>query len=326
MKHLEAAFTGNNKLWTYVVMLAAIFLAINTVGSIPLLISLGKGLLNDPGMMTKLSENPNDLSAFMKDPIYTLFALIFAFMTGLAAFILLVKPLNKRSVMQVINGGRPFRWKNFIISSLAWLIISTVYVVIYLKTEPDNFSRNPDLSRFVTLVLVSVLFIPFQAAFEEVIFRGYLMQGFGLLVRNRIFPLLCTSVLFALLHSANPEVKAFGFWTMMPQYLLFGLIFGIMTIMDDGVEAAIGAHAVNNTFLSIFITHESSALQTPALYEQHTIYPWTDFTGMLITGALLLIVFKVVFRWGSFRTLFGKIEKPPLEPQSPYTEVLSSHL
>ena len=77
---------------------------------------------------------------------------------------------------------------------------------------------------------------------------------------------MMTSVLFGLMHAFNPEVEEFGFFTMMPQYILFGLIFGIVTILDDGIEAAIGAHAANNIFLCIMVTHNSSALQTPAVY------------------------------------------------------------
>ncbi len=75
----------------------------------------------------------------------------------------------------------------------------------------------------------------------------------------------------------NPEVKEYGFLTMMPQYILFGLIFGVITILDDGIEAAMGAHTVNNVFICIMVTNKSSALQTPALYEQKNVFPWTEF-------------------------------------------------
>ena len=102
------------------------------------------------------------------------------------------------------------------------------------------------------------------------------MQGFTALLRNRLFPLIMTSLLFALMHGLNPEVKEYGFLTMMPQYILFGLIFGIITILDDGVEAAIGAHTANNAFLCIMVTTKSSALQTAALYEQYSIHPWIE--------------------------------------------------
>jgi hypothetical protein len=133
------------------------------------------------------------------------------------------------------------------------------------------------------------------------------MQGFAALVKNRWFPLIMTSLLFGLMHAFNPEVKEFGFFTMIPQYVAFGLIFGIITILDDGIEAAMGAHTANNIFLCIMVTSESSALQTPALYQQYNIHPWMEFSALCITGIVFISILKVIFRWDNFSLLFGKI-------------------
>lgn len=135
------------------------------------------------------------------------------------------------------------------------------------------------------------------------------MQGFTVLVRNRFFPLIMTSVLFGLMHVLNPEVKEFGFFTMMPQYILFGIIFGIITIMDDGIEAAMGAHAANNAFLCIMVTHKSSTLQAPAVYEQISIQPWLEFGAMLIMGLLIIFILKVIFKWKGFSFLFSNVTR-----------------
>ena len=113
-----------------------------------------------------------------------------------------------------------------------------------------------------------------------------------------------------LLHGLNPEVKEYGFLTMMPQYILFGLIFGIITILDDGVEAAIGAHTANNAFLCIMVTSKSSALQTAALYEQHRIYPWVEFAALLAVGLIFILILKMIFRWKGFSLLAGDVERP----------------
>ena len=115
-----------------------------------------------------------------------------------------------------------------------------------------------------------------------------------------------TSVLFGLLHAFNPEVKEFGFFTMIPQYITFGLIFGIATIFDDGIEAAMGAHAANNIFLCIMVTSESSALQTPALYVQKITNPGSEFIGLIISGILFIWILKLIFKW-DFSSLFTKI-------------------
>jgi len=303
MNHLESSFTGKNAFWRYFIMVVAVFLASNTIGSIPLIISM----LAHPEAMKDISVNPNDLTPLGLDPNLLLAYMLIPFIAGLAAFILLIKPLNLRSFTSVINGTDRFRWNRFIVAGLVWTVISAVYLFISLRLDPDNFTLNNTTVMLIPLILISVLMIPFQAVLEEVLFRGYLMQGFAVLVRNRIFPLVVTSLLFGIMHGLNPEVKEFGFWTMMPQYILFGLIFGVMTILDDGIEAAMGAHTANNVFLCIMVTNESSALQTPALYEQYQIQPWSEFISMLVMGVVVIVILKVIFRWKGFSLLFSNI-------------------
>jgi membrane protease YdiL (CAAX protease family) len=243
--------------------------------------------------------------------------MLIPFIAGLAVFVLLVKPLNFRSFKAVINGTDTFRWNRFFISGLVWTVISVLYLFISIEIDPVNFTLNNTSKTLIPLILISLFVIPFQAAFEEALFRGYLMQGFAVVIRNRFFPLIMTSLLFGLMHAFNPEVKEFGFWTMIPQYILFGIIFGVMTILDDGIEAAMGAHAANNAFLCIMVTNEASALQTPALYEQHHIQPWFEFSTMLIMGIVIILILKVLFRWKGFSTIFSEIDAKKPETYTP---------
>jgi membrane protease YdiL (CAAX protease family) len=208
-----------------------------------------------------------------------------------------------------INGTGKIRWDRFFISALVWLLLSAGYFFIYLKMDPSNFVINNSSKTLIGLIIVSLLFVPFQSALEEVIFRGYLMQGFTVLFKNRWLPLIFTSVLFGLLHAFNPEVRDFGFFTMMPHYIIFGLIFGVITILDDGIESAMGAHAANNIFLCIMVTQESSALKTAALYEQHNVYPWSEFAALVITGILFIFIMKLIFKWKDFSPLAGRVDE-----------------
>jgi membrane protease YdiL (CAAX protease family) len=304
MNHLESSVTGKNAFWRYLIMLVAVLVASNTIGSVPLIVSM----LNNPEAIDKLAVNPNDLSPLGLDPNLALIYMLVPFIAGLATFVLLVKPLNLRSFGVIINGTNNFRWNRFFISGLVWTVISAIYLFISIRLDPGNFTLNNTAGTLIPLILISILLIPFQATFEEVLFRGYLMQGFAVLFKNRFFPLIITSVLFSLMHSFNPEIKEFGFWTMMPQYILFGLIFGVMTILDDGIETAMGAHTANNAFLCIMVTNEASALQTPALYEQHDIQPWFELATMLVMGIVIILILKIIFRWKGFSALFSGIE------------------
>jgi membrane protease YdiL (CAAX protease family) len=315
MKHLEASFAGKNAFWRYFFMLAAVLAASNTIGAIPLFIILGIKAVENPEISAELSANPNDLSPLGLNPYTGLIVMLIPFIAGLAAFVLLIRPLNGRTLMNVINGTGSFRWRNYFVSAVVWIILSVIYLFGYLKAEPSNFSLNNSTLSLIILVIISLTLIPFQAAWEEIIFRGYLMQGFAVLLRNRWLPLIITSFLFALMHWPNPEVKEFGFLTMMPYYTIFGLIFGIMTLLDDGIEAAMGAHTANNVFLCIMVTNEFSALQTPALYEMHEMDPSVEFISMLITGVLVILILKIVLGWRNYVSMLaGKVGPDTGEP------------
>jgi uncharacterized protein len=313
MNHLESSFTGKNAFWRYFIMLLAVLAASNTIGSIPLFISIAK----NPEAAAALTANPNDLSILGLDPNIYLLEMLFPFLVGLAFFVMLIRPLNSKTLTQVINGTPGFRWNRFLISALAWTVISAIYLLASIKFDPSNYILNNKSSTLISIIVISVLLIPFQAAWEEIIFRGYLMQGFAVIFRKRWIPVIITSILFALMHIVNPEIKEFGLWEMMPQYLLFGLIFGIITILDDGIEAAMGAHAANNVFLAIMLTNKGSALQTPAVYLQQNVYPWTDLITMLAMGILFILMMKKILRWGSFSVLFESVVKNPVVDQVP---------
>lgn len=307
MNHLESAFTGKNSLWRYIVMFVMVFIASNTLGAVPLIIALVMKSVSNPAVFSQIAANPNDFSVLGLDPNALLVMMLFPFIAGLIAFILLIKPLNNRTFKNTINGTGRIRWNRFIVSASVWAVLCAGYLFLYLKFDPANFTLNNKTASLVVLLVISLSFIPFQAAFEEVLFRGYLMQGFTVLIRNRWFPLVMSSILFGLMHAFNPEVREFGFFTMMPQYILFGLIFGVITILDDGIEAAMGAHAANNIFLCIMVTNKSSALQTSALYEQININPWTEFAGLFFTAIAFILILKVIFKWNDFSLLFGKV-------------------
>lgn len=290
-------------------MIAAVFLASNTIGAIPLIVALALAVVKNPDVAMQLAQNPSDYSVLGLDTYTGLGFMLFPFLIALLAFIILIRPLNNRTFKMTINGTSRFRWGHFLIAFLVWLVISAIYLFVYLKIEPSNFRINNTGISLLFISLMALCLIPFQAAFEEVVFRGYLMQGFALTLRNRWFPLLMTSILFGLMHSLNPEVKEFGFFSMMPQYMLFGLIFGFATILDDGIEAAIGAHSANNIFLIIMVTNKSSALQTPALYEQTNVFPGIEFFGLLISGVAFILVLKYIFRWRDLNIVSKPVRK-----------------
>lgn len=193
-------------------------------------------------------------------------------------------------------------------SAGVWLIISIIYLFINLKVDPGNFSLNNVSSTLIPLVIISVLFIPFQAAFEEILFRGYLMQGFTVMLRNRLFPLVMTSVLFGLMHSPILRWMNSDSWqwcrSIFCSDLFSVLLRSLMT------ELNLPLAYMRQCFPCILVTNEASALQTPAVWVQHTIYPWIEFGGYASYGNVTVLILAGIFlngrAWHSLPRLWSQ--------------------
>lgn len=307
MNHLERALDKQNEGWKYLVMFIVSFIATNLIGAIPLgIVVIIKSLNN--GSVTPNPDNPADLSAYGIQPNLGLILLLIPFMVGLFTLIGMLKPFHKRTFKEVINGTNKVRWNRFFTGALVWLILMGIYLAINYFLVPDNFRIQFNPASFFTLIVISLLLIPFQTTYEELFFRGYLAQGIAAWTRNRWMVLVIPAFIFGILHVFNPEVKEFGFWLTMPQYWLFGLFFGLITILDDGIEIAMGVHAANNIFASVIVTHSSSVLQTPALFWQNKVDPVQEILFFVLTGIVFIVILNKKYNW-NFRIMNQKVQK-----------------
>ncbi|MBT2502796.1 CPBP family intramembrane glutamic endopeptidase [Curtobacterium sp. ISL-83] len=101
----------------------------------------------------------------------------------------------------------------------------------------------------ITIVLVLVL-VPFQAAAEEYIFRGFLMQTIGSWIPLRrlgtVIAVLVSTVVFALLHIPN----GYNVWGIL-DVGSFGLVAAIIVLRTGGLEATVLQHAFNNILIFV---------------------------------------------------------------------------
>lgn len=306
MNHLERAIDNQNQWWKYLVILVGGFAAANIIGAIPIIIVMA--LAYTKGNVTLNPDNPTDFSALGISPNFSLVLLLFPFIVGLITVILMLKPLHKRSFQEVINGTSRIRWNRFFSGAIIWIIIMAIYLILMYTFDPQNFHFSFNLNSFIALIIISVLLIPFQTTYEELVFRGYLAQGIGAWTRSRWMVIIIPALLFGLMHSFNPEVKEFGFWLTMPQYWLFGLFFGLLTILDDGIELAMGVHAANNVFTSIMVTHKSSVLQTPALLTQQRVDILYDTVFFVLLSAVFIAILAKKYHW-NFAVLNMRVQK-----------------
>ncbi|MFT5750504.1 MAG: membrane protease YdiL (CAAX protease family) [Ancylomarina sp.] len=309
MKFLERALTGPHEWWKYILLPIIAFAIANTIGAIPLGIAVVIGMAKGGELNP---DNMADLSGLGFDGNTSLFLMMFPFIVGLIGFVLILKPLHKQSIKEVINGTHSIRWNRFFYSAAVWTIISGVMLFADYYMNSSHYELNLNWSTFIPLIVIALLIIPFQTSFEEVLFRGYLGQAVARWTRNRWLVVLLPAILFGLLHIMNPEVKEYGFWFAMPQYIIMGLMFGLMAVLDDGIETSMGAHAANNIFISIFVTAKASALQTPALFVNNHVDPLKDLSVMALAAVLIIVILAKKYNW-NFSVLNQRVEGDKVE-------------
>ena len=134
------------------------------------------------------------------------------------------------------------------------------------------------------------------------------MQGLSFVVKYRWFPLLFTSLIFGFLHITNPEVDKLGYFSLL-FYIGSGLFFGILTLMDDGMELALGLHAANNMVGCLLVTSEDNALNVDSLFSSRGGPEISDMlVPTLIVYPLLIFIFSKKYKWSGWKNkLTGKI-------------------
>ncbi len=257
---------------------------------------------NPEGSLDMESLSQGKLSLPDIDSNLLLASIAFSFIVFLATAVFLIKSFHNRSWTEVINGTKRVRWSRFFTAFAAWGTLLVISFVIGYLTDPDNFEFRFDPVKFIFLLIISLTMIPIQATSEEFLFRGYLAQGVASWTGSRL-------LLFGLLHSANPEVAKYGFGVMMTNYIIIGLIFGLASLLDDGIETAMGAHSANNIIASTLMTYEGAALPTEALFKAKIINPGEDLIGGVITGVIFIAFLAFIYKW-DFKLLNRKVPRP----------------
>ena len=299
------SFKGENYWWRYLFMIIILLIA-TQIGSLPLIIVSAIKSYSSGEVLTQ--ENIINFQSMGLNKNLGLFLLSLPFAVGLVMFLVLIKPMHKRTITDTLTGRKQFDFNRFGFAALIWGSLMIFSVLISYITEPEDYTLQFDFSQFIILLCVSGIFITMQSTFEEIIFRGYFQQGLATLFKNMWIPLIITSALFGVMHISNPEVKEFGVGIMLPQYMLLGLVFGICVIMDEGLEIAIGVHVANNVLSSLLITHESSVLQTPSIFRVENLDPQYAFFELIIFSSLFIFIVAKKYKWDSFKKIFEKVK------------------
>ncbi|SHM36921.1 CPBP family intramembrane glutamic endopeptidase [Flavobacterium xinjiangense] len=301
---IEQGINSENKFWKYIVGSILIIIA-SFLGQAPLLVAL----YYDTLVKGKPYPTSNDDIMRFFEPNLTLFLILISFVFVMLGIFFVVRYLHNQTMLSITTARAKIDWKRVLFSFSIWAIFTILSTVAFYFSNPSDFVINFKPIPFAILVVIGTILIPIQTSTEEYIFRGYLMQGFGNLAKNKWFPLIMTSVIFGAMHISNPEVSKMGN-IIMVYYIGTGLLLGIITLMDEGMELALGFHAANNLVSALLVTSDWSAFQTHSIFKDIS-QPSAGLDVILpvvVIYPILLFIFSWKYNWTDWKEkLTGKI-------------------
>lgn len=294
---IEQGISKENKFWKYLLGLAIIITA-SFLGQMPM---LGLILFQTLFSGKTYPKTDTELLHFF-EPNLNLFLLLFSYVVVLVGIYFIVRSLHHQKFLSIVTVRKQVDWKRVLFSFSIWSVFVVASTLVTYYLNPSDFENNFQPIPFLILFIIAILLVPIQTSVEELVFRGYLMQGFGNLAKNKWIPLVTTSVIFGLLHIFNPEVSKLGN-IIMVYYIGTGLLLGIMTLMDDGMELALGFHAANNLISALLITSDWSAFQTYSIFKDVS-EPEAGFDiifPVVVIYPMLLAIFGYKYNWSGWK-------------------------
>ncbi len=294
--YIEQGYKGNIGLWKYFVIpgLFIVFMVLNYISTVMSSVPVEKVLQDAIEQLGSAT---------------VLIILLAPLAVGLFVVLGWVILVHNQSITSLTTSRKKIDWKRIFFSFFLWGGITVAMILLGVYLAPEDYVFNFRLKPFIILAIIGILLIPLQTSFEEYLFRGYMMQGIGIMAKNRWVPLVVTSLLFGLMHIGNPEVDKLGLGIMI-YYIGTGFFLGILTLMDEGLELALGFHAANNLVGALLLTADWTAFQTDSIYRDisEPVLGWDILIPVLVVYPILLFILSKKYGWTNWKErLAGKV-------------------
>lgn len=225
---------------------------------------------------------------------------ISSFIFGLLALLFVVKVIHRRAIKTLFTPRSKFSYSRFFQGFIVYLVITaSIALIYYLFGDKTGVEITFNPNSFFVLLLVACFLLPLQVLFEELFFRGYLLQFLGLKIKNIWSLTITTGVIFTIFHLANPEIKTYGAWIIVAAYLIPGLFFAWITLLDNRLELSLAAHLANNFFVLVIMAPQVSVLVGEPIFTMTEIEQASPLSSLIS-----------LTRFGLFCFYFFVIRKP----------------
>lgn len=302
-KYQEMAKAGDTRPSRFAASTSVILYFYLIIGSfvvtVPLVIVL---LLNREIFMDFMSNTTDlDLSkVFGQMPNYIITNLsIYCMLLGV---FIAVKYIHYRPLTTLITTKKKIQWSRFFIGFFVYGILATLGSFVDYFISPETYSITFDASKFWIALPIILVMTPIQTTTEELVFRGYVIQSFGQRIKKGFVLSMISGLLFTLPHLANPEIYAsnklgvFSTICMILNYFVIGAVLALITIKTNSLEAAMGAHAVNNLYCFLLVGYPDGAIPTNAVFFTTNFEPISGLISVIITSVLFYFITAALIR------------------------------
>jgi len=292
--YVEAARWGKYRGWRYVLGLVVILFAWLVVGSIAATPLVAFLLGGQEGLAAFRQGNYSLLG-----PFGNFLVAMAGFPFFLAGILIAVVGIHRRPLRTLVTARERISWRRVGHGFVAWFVpFCLIGGLGQYFFYPDTFSFNSDLTTFALFVPIALVVTAIQTTTEELFFRGYIVQGASRIWANRVFLAIVSAVIFTLPHLLLPEVQAGGWLTVFGVYFLVpGLVWTVVSLIDGTTELAIGAHFAYNIAYFLVFNATGTVVTMPALFtvsEYHATYG--ALSVLVALPVFLAIAYKVFKR------------------------------
>lgn len=297
-KYQEIARTGDIRPSRFIAAISIIlyfyFWVGGIISSVPVIAALFKNreVLTNPAM---ISDSMSFIEKYMNPLTYYIFTNLSIYCMLLGA-VIAVKFIHYRSFKSLITTGRKIQWSRFWIGFGVYGVLVSIGTLADYFISPETYSITFNPAQFWIALPIILIMTPIQASTEELVFRGYVIQSFGLKIKNGIILSVISGVLFTLPHLANPEIYAsnklgiFSTICMILNYFVVGAVLALVTIKTNSLEIAMGAHSVNNLICFILVGYPDTVLPTNTVFFTTKFEPVSGLVSVIIVSILFYFI------------------------------------
>lgn len=256
---------GKHQPWRFAATIILTLLAL-ALGQIPLIATVSRAAARagiEGDALNQLLAQGGFAQLGMGGGLVMLLTLL-PFALALGVLLICVVRLHRWPLRALFTGRAAFDYRRFAIGAALWFALAGGAMLLVIPEAALRYQFNWAL--FWPMAGIALALLPLQVGAEELFFRGYLLKSLALLLRRPIWPMLITSLLFGAGHFANPEVAS-GALSAAMIYLGLSLFFGLLTVLDDGLELPLGIHLANNLFTALVLSTSDGAMNTDSVFQ-----------------------------------------------------------